>query len=170
MHLQTTPSFFAASTRTIAVFEAAKGILVLLAGFGLLSLLHHDVARFAMGLVRHLHLSPSGHYSRIFLKAAANLNDERLRLLAGVALLYASGRLIEAYGLWRERAWAKWLALVTGAIYLPVEIYELIERVTPARLTIFAVNILIVAFLAYERLYTAGLNRSPEGELARPVD
>ncbi|RYG83545.1 DUF2127 domain-containing protein, partial [bacterium] len=31
------------AVRTVAVFEAAKGLLVLLAGFGLLRLLHHDV-------------------------------------------------------------------------------------------------------------------------------
>src|SRR6476646_4441343 len=149
MHLQTSPSFFAAGTRTIAMFEAAKGVLVLLAGFGLLSLLHHDVAHFALGVVRHLHLSPSGRYSRIFIKAATNVNDDRLRMLAAIALLYSTARLIEAYGLWHERTWAKWLAIITGAVYLPVEIYELFARVSAVRLTVFVVNVLIVAVLVY---------------------
>jgi Predicted membrane protein (DUF2127) len=36
-----------AGLRAIAVFEAAKGMVVLLAGLGLLSLLHHDVGALA---------------------------------------------------------------------------------------------------------------------------
>ena len=33
--------------RMVAAFEASKGILILLAGFGLLSLVHHDVQQLA---------------------------------------------------------------------------------------------------------------------------
>lgn len=39
-------------------------------------------------------------------------------------------RFVEAYGLWRERRWANWLAAISEGIYLPVEIYELFARVT----------------------------------------
>ncbi len=166
MQFGSTPKFFDAGTRTVAIFEAAKGLLVLIAGLGLLSLVHHDVRRFAIGLVRHLHLSPAGRYSSIFIRAAANLNDARLRLLAMAALFYAAARLIEAYGLWHQRAWAKWLALITGAVYLPVEIYELVERVTSVRVTVFVINLLIVALLSWERLYNARLR--PRGNPLEP--
>ena len=58
-----------------------------------------------------------------------------------------SVRLSEAYGLWYRRRWAEVFAVVTGALYIPVEIYELIERVTVVRIVVFLVNALIVAFL-----------------------
>ncbi|MGH8672328.1 MAG: DUF2127 domain-containing protein [Burkholderiales bacterium] len=44
---------------TVALLDAAKGALVLLAGVGLLSLLHHDVQRFAERLIFHAHLNPA---------------------------------------------------------------------------------------------------------------
>ena len=40
--------------RTVALIEAAKGALVFVVGFGLLSLIHHDVQRFAERLIAHL--------------------------------------------------------------------------------------------------------------------
>ncbi|MCZ7627423.1 MAG: DUF2127 domain-containing protein [Candidatus Methylomirabilis sp.] len=39
---------------------------------------------------------------------------------------YASVRFVEAYGLWLERRWAEWFAAVSGGIYIPFEIYELL--------------------------------------------
>ena len=35
-------------------------------------------------------------------------------------------RLIEACGLWYRRTWAEIFAIVTGAIYLPIEVYEIV--------------------------------------------
>ena len=138
--------------RLIAVLEALKGTLVLVAGFGLLSLVHRDVQALAERLVRHSHLDPAHHYPRIFLQAASHTNDSRLRSLAALAFVYAAGRLVEAYGLWRLRPWAEWFAILAGSIYLPVEIYEILRRATWIRTTLFLTNVLIVAFLVLVRL------------------
>jgi uncharacterized membrane protein (DUF2068 family) len=135
--------------RGVAILEGVKGLLVLLVGFGLMSLVHHDVERFVVGLVRHIHLNPASHYPRIFIEAAASATDARLWFLSLAALLYAAVRFIEAYGLWYQRQWAEVFAVVTGAIYLPVEIYELVERVSSVRIVIFAANSLIVAYLSF---------------------
>lgn len=116
--------------RSIAVLEAAKGLLVLLVGCGLLALIHHDLQANAEALVQHFHLNPASRYPRIFLRAADALTDVRLWLLAAGAAAYAGMRSVEAYGLWRERSWANWLAAISEGIYLPVEIYELFARVT----------------------------------------
>ena len=139
----------AVGVRGIAIVEAVKGLLVLLVGFGLLSLAHRDVEQFAAELVRHAHLNPASHYPHIFIEAATKATDSRLWMLALAAFLYAALRLSEAYGLWHRRRWAEVFAVVTGALYLPVEIYELIERVTVVRITVFAVNAMIVAFLGH---------------------
>ena len=52
------------------------------------------------------------------------------------ALTYSAIRFTEAYGLWRERRWAEWLSAVSGAIYLPFEIYELAGGITPLKFDI----------------------------------
>ena len=53
--------------RTVAVFEAAKGALVLLVGFDLLSLVHHDIQQAAEHLLARTHLNPASRYPRILL-------------------------------------------------------------------------------------------------------
>lgn len=111
--------------RAVALFEAAKGALVLLAGFGALALIDQDAQRIAEQLVGHLHLNPAKRYPIIFIDTAAHLTDARLWVLAGLAAAYGLIRLVEAYGLWRERRWAEWFAAVSGGIYIPFEIYEL---------------------------------------------
>src|SRR5215813_2704130 len=140
----TTP---AAGLRTIAVLEAAKGGLVLLVGVGLLSLLHRDVGLMAAHLVQRIHLNPARRYPFIFLQAAARVTDAKLWALAGGAIAYAALRFIEAYGLWHRRVWAEWFALLSGGLYLPVELYEFVKRPTGLRLGIFLVNAAIVLYL-----------------------
>ena len=93
----------ALGVRALALFEAAKGVLVIMAGFGLLAIVHRDAQHLAEALVRHMHLNPARHYPRIFINAAGRLTDHRLHLLAAGAFAYATVRLVEAYGLWRIR-------------------------------------------------------------------
>lgn len=135
--------------RVIAVFEASKGVLVLSAGLGLLSLVHHDLQATAERLVRHSHLNPARHYPRIFIEAASHMNDSRLRSLATLAFLYAAVRFIEAYGLWQMRVWAEWFAIIAGSLFLPVEAYEFLRRATWMRGIVFLGNLFIVAYLVY---------------------
>jgi uncharacterized membrane protein (DUF2068 family) len=153
--------------RAIALLEAAKGVLVLLAGLGLLSLLHRDAEDLAERLVRFSHLNPASKYPHIFVDAAARLTDARLWMLAGGAGAYALVRLVEAYGLWKGRAWAEWLALVGGGLYIPVEIYHLTHRITTLRLVILAANLGVVIYMAYALRHRAEQERQLADKSAR---
>ena len=135
--------------RLVALLEAGKGALVLLAGLGLLSLINHDVQRVAEHLVRLSHLNPASHYPRIFVEAAGHVTNARLWGLAALAAVYALVRGIEAYGLWHERRWAEWFALVAGGLYIPVEIYELFHHATWLKLTVLVVNAAIVIAMIF---------------------
>jgi uncharacterized membrane protein (DUF2068 family) len=130
--------------RSVAVFEAAKGAVVLLAGFGVLSLVHHDVRVAAAALVGRLHLNPTHRFEHSFIEAASGVTDTALWLIASLGFLYALFRFLEAYGLWSGRRWAEWLAVVSGGLYLPLEIYELIQRYTWVRVSALVVNLIVV--------------------------
>jgi uncharacterized membrane protein (DUF2068 family) len=131
----------------VAIFEALKGLIVLVAGFGLLHFVHRDLQSVAEELVRHSHLNPAHHYPRIFVEAASRTSPGRVRFLAALAFLYASVRFVEAYGLWYLKAWAEWFAIVSGGFYVPVEIFELIKKPTVIRAAVLLVNVAIVAYL-----------------------
>lgn len=137
--------------RAVASVEFLKGLVVLLAGFGVLSLVHRDAWDVAESFLEWLHISPDAHYAQVFLNLADQVTDTKLWAVAIGALTYSTLRFVEAYGLWRERAWAEWLALISGAIYLPFEIYELCRRPDWVRLTIFLVNLAVVLYMAYLR-------------------
>lgn len=133
----------------MAILEATKGAAVLLAGFGLAALIHHDVQHVAAVIVHHLHLNPAKHYPRIFLDAAGRTTDARLWMLAAGAFAYCGVRFVEAYGLWRERWWAEGFAALSGAIYMPFEIYRFAHGGGWIAATALLVNALVVAFMVY---------------------
>ncbi len=119
----------------------------MLAGFGALSLLHHDARRIAEALVGRLHLNAAKKYPNIFLEAAGHLTDARLWVLATLTAAYGLVRFCEAYGLWNERRWAQWLAAGSGGIYFPFELYELFQRFNWISVGALLVNILIVGLM-----------------------
>jgi uncharacterized membrane protein (DUF2068 family) len=76
------------------------------------------------------------------------VTDERLCIIGYGALVYAAIRFAEAWGLWRGRSWAGWLAVVSSAAYLPFEIVEFIKTQGWEVAVILIINLLIVALVA----------------------
>lgn len=150
---ETNTPVFKAAERGIAALEFLKGLAVVLLGTGVATMLHHehDVEDVAVNLLYVLHISHHHHLSAIFLQAADKLQDTNLVVVAICAGVYSLLRFVEAYGLWNGRVWAEWFALISGAVYLPLEVYELVRRATPVRFGIFFINILIVLYMGWLR-------------------
>ena len=147
--------------RVVAVFEGAKGGLVLVTDLGLLAFIHRGLHNAAEEVVRHLHLNPARHSPRIFLDAAARVTDTQLWLLALSAFLYAVVRFIEAFGLWHRKRWAAWFGALSGGIYIPVELFELAHRLSWVKLGVLSVNLAIVAYLVYALMIHGRPPRNP---------
>jgi uncharacterized membrane protein (DUF2068 family) len=143
-----------AGLRAIATTEFLKGLAVVAIGFGLITLSRHaiDLEDITAGLLHFLHVRPRRRLYMVFMDAAARFDDMNLIRVAAIAAVYSMLRFVEAYGLWRARVWGEWLALVSGTVYLPLEIYELIHRPTPVKWVVLVVNIIIVGYIAWVRL------------------
>jgi uncharacterized membrane protein (DUF2068 family) len=133
----------------VALFEGAKGMLVLLVGFELLTFIHKDVHEAAMRLVEHFHFNPASHYPRIFLDLTERITDTKLWSMAIAATMYSIVRMTEAVGLWLRKTWAEWFAVMTGGMYIPIEIYEVARSLTWPRVTLLIVNSGIVTYLLF---------------------
>ena len=140
-----------AGLRAVAAFEAAKGVLVLLLGFGLLSLIHKNLEDVAERLTEILRINPEGKLSSVFLNLANHATDKTLWVLATGALVYATVRSIEAFGLWRGREWAQWFALLSGALYLPGEMYSLLQHPSGLKWGVLVTNAVVVTFMVVVR-------------------
>jgi len=140
-----------ASVRIIAAWEVVKGVLVLLAAGLFVKFIAPDTEHAVERIVAHFHLNPAGHTSRIFEKAAENLADTRLVLLALGAGLYALLRFVEGYGLWFARPWGVYLGIVSAALYLPFEVDGMIDHFTLLGFSLFAINVVIIVLLWFNR-------------------
>ena len=136
-----------ASVRTVALFEASKGVMVLAASLALFRYINVDWQTWVESIIRHLHLNPARHYPRILLEFGSHLTEPRILALAFGALFYSTIRLIEAYGLWVGRHWAVILGIASAGLYLPFEILELLAHFSWPGLSIFLTNLLVVAIL-----------------------
>ena len=138
--------------RLVAVFELAKGLLVLLVGFGAIFLVHKDVWDVAEAVLSALKVNPDRHYAQVFLNLTEHVTDTKLWATAVGTALYCAVRFVEAYGLWRGYPWGEWFAVLAGALYIPFEVYELVRRTDLIHWAVLALNLAIVGYLLNSRL------------------
>jgi uncharacterized membrane protein (DUF2068 family) len=131
------------------MFEFFKGIFVVVMGVCALALVHKDVWLYAESLLALFHISTDRRSAQLFLDFADNVTDARLWAAARIAFAYAALRFTEAYGLWKARTWAEWVAFVSGAVLLPLEVRELLRGLTWLRCTLFVVNLAVVSYMLY---------------------
>jgi uncharacterized membrane protein (DUF2068 family) len=151
----------------VAVFEAAKGAIVLLLGCGVLHLVHENLDDVAERVAEVLHVNPGGKLSNLFLELANHATDRALWVLAFGALVYAAVRWVEAYGLWRGREWAQWFELLSTALYLPPELFWLLRHPSWLKCGVLVANIFILLFMLTLRVhaFATGATRAESADL-----
>jgi uncharacterized membrane protein (DUF2068 family) len=135
--------------RAVAVFELSKGIFVLLMGVLAIALVHKDLWLIAESLLAAFHIDTDRRSAQMFLNFADNITDARLWAAARIAFAYAGLRFAESYGLWHERTWGEWVALVSGALLMPMEIRELLRGLTWIRGVMFLGNVAVVLYMLH---------------------
>ena len=79
------------------------------------------------------------------------LDTSKIRFLLVLALLYAVVETTEAIGLWKERRWAEYLTVVATAGFVPLEVHELLDRVTVLRVVALGINVALVVWLVLNK-------------------
>ncbi|AKG20210.1 DUF2127 domain-containing protein [Calothrix sp. 336/3] len=82
-----------------------------------------------------------------FLHTLININPKTLKLSDIGFAIYAVVNAIEAIGLWYEQRWAIIFVLVIVGMTIPVEIFELIQGITPLKLVILILNVTVFIYL-----------------------
>jgi uncharacterized membrane protein (DUF2068 family) len=132
----------------IAVFKLAQAVLFIAVGVGLRRLLHKDIADALENLVFHLRFNPESRLINFILEKAASVDDQMLRRISAVFFLYAAVDLVEGTGLYLEKVWAEFVTLAITASFLPWEMYEVFRRLTWPRVSLLAINALVLWYLA----------------------
>jgi uncharacterized membrane protein (DUF2068 family) len=135
--------------RAVASIEFIKGIFVLLIGVSAILLVHKDAWVIAESLLALLHISTDRHSAQLFLDFADDITDARLWAAVRLAFAYSALRFVEAYGLWKQRTWAEWVAFGSGTLLIPLEIRELMRGVTLLRSAVFVGNLVVIGYMLY---------------------
>lgn len=131
----------------IAGFKLFKAILLLAAALGTMKLLHRDVKETLTGWARQLHVDPQGKKANAVISRATGLSPLQLEGVAGGELFYSGLLFTESVGLLLRRRWAEYFTVITTATFIPLEIYELLEKVSAVKVGVLVVNIAIVLYL-----------------------
>jgi uncharacterized membrane protein (DUF2068 family) len=90
--------------------------------------------------------------------AALHLIEQALALPAHTVTLVASGiaayallNLVEATGLWLMKRWGEYVAVIGTSLFLPLEIHEIILKLTPLRVGALVINLFLVAYLVWSK-------------------
>ena len=142
--------------RFLAIERFAKGALVLLAGYGVIRFRtnRNAVQRafdedlpllkpLADKIGWNLEDSSVVHTIRTVIEAESKM----LLYVALGLILYGVLQLIEGTGLWLLKRWGEYFAVVATSLGLPIEIYELTEKITIFRVGALIVNVAAVLYI-----------------------
>jgi uncharacterized membrane protein (DUF2068 family) len=140
-----------AGLRAVAILESTKGILVVALAIAIIALRGH-LEDYTEDLLYHLHIDFDHRFAHMLLDAASKLTGTRMLTVGLISSAYATLRFVEAWGLWHRRVWAEWFALVSGSIYLPWEILNVVQRVTWLDVSLLAINVAIIIYMLEMRI------------------
>ena len=78
---------------------------------------------------------------------ALNASPTTLDLVAAFLIFYGVLQLLEGVGLWLLKRWGEYFAVVATSLFIPLEVYELTEKITWLRVVALIVNVAAVVYL-----------------------
>jgi uncharacterized membrane protein (DUF2068 family) len=137
----------------IGIYKLFEASLLAAAGFGVLKLLHRDIGEMLEHWVRVLRVDPDNRYVHALLGKAFSVSPKQLRELSAGTFVYAALRLSEGIGLVLRQRWGEYLTVIATALFVPLEIWEMMRHFTWIKVAVFIGNIAILIYLIY------GLNK-----------
>lgn len=132
----------------IGLFKLFKGISLLIAGVGLLKLLHRDIATVTQHWIEVLRVDPDNRFIHRALVRIFNVTPKQLKELSAGTFVYAAIFLTEGIGLLLRKHWAEYMTLISTGLFIPLEAYEIHRHFTWLKAAVTVVNVLIVWYLA----------------------
>lgn len=131
----------------ISVMKFVKGVILVVVGVKLLTLLGRDVEAWATDFVTRHGIDLANKYVHSALEKLQGVGNTQLMQMSGVAFGYSALLFTEGVGLWLQKRWAEFLTAIATGLLIPLEIYEIYEKFTWVRVAILILNLFIVWYL-----------------------
>jgi len=116
--------------------------------FGAISLLNKDMVVFTDKLVVYLSLDIEKTYVQEFIDWLTDIKGGTIIGISAGMFVLGILNFVEAYGLHKRRRWAEWLTVFATSLFIPLELYEVVQEQTPVRIGALVINVAIVYYLA----------------------
>jgi uncharacterized membrane protein (DUF2068 family) len=146
--------------RLLAVERWVRGLIILLLGVAVLvfkstqvslkQLFERDLSALTPALKQiNFNVADSGTIRTI--EHALNARQSTFTLIAIGLFGYGLLQVVEGIGLWSLKRWGEYVAVVGTTLFIPFEIYEVIDKVTILRIGALAVNVVAVVYLLWSK-------------------
>jgi uncharacterized membrane protein (DUF2068 family) len=97
----------------------------------------------------HFNVSDSATIHAI--EKVLNAKSSTLNLIAFGILIYALLQIVEGVGLWVLKRWGEYVAVVGTTLFIPLEVYELTEKISWLKIGALLVNVVAVLYLVLSK-------------------
>ncbi|MEV7023027.1 DUF2127 domain-containing protein [Kitasatospora sp. NPDC093558] len=142
--------------RFLAVERILRGVLILIVAFGVWKFSNsqdavHKVFDQDLTVFKPVtdHFNWDIEHSPIVdtIRKTFDYKKSTLLIVAGALVAYALIEIVEAFGLWLGKRWAEYLTVIATAAFLPLEGYELHEKVSVLKICTLLLNIAAVVWI-----------------------
>ena len=131
----------------IALFKLFKGVLLLIVAIGALRLLHKDVSTVVQHWIDLLRVDPDNRFIHRIIVKSFGIQAKQLKEISAGTFFYSGILLTEGIGLLMKKHWAEYFTVISTAVFIPLEVYEIFHRFTFVRVGVLIVNVAIVWYL-----------------------
>jgi uncharacterized membrane protein (DUF2068 family) len=142
--------------RALALERWLRGLIIVLLGVGVLRLKSTQVSLkdlFERDLSSlqpffdQIHFDVGDSSTIHSIQKALDAKPSTLNLIAVGLFVYGALQILEGIGLWSLKRWGEYVAVVGTTLFVPLEVYELTEKVSWLKLVVLLVNVAAVLYL-----------------------
>ena len=146
--------------RLLAIERGVRGLLVLFAAYGVVKFRSRATAiRDAFNqdlplikpLADRLHWNIEDSSLIHTIRTVLATKSGTLAWIAAGLAFYGALQLLEATGLWLLKRWGEYVAAIATSLFIPIEVYELSEKLTWFRVAALIINVAAVVFIVYRK-------------------
>jgi uncharacterized membrane protein (DUF2068 family) len=136
--------------RLITLQKGIWGSVLLIAAMAVGILRWEHIVEPVQFILEELSVDPRSRLWSFLVGLVPSIDLRQLTRLSIFLFVYAVVSLVESWGVWYRKLWVEIFLVLETAAFLPFEIIELIKKLSFLKLGIFAINLLIVIYLAKE--------------------
>ncbi|GAB2474410.1 DUF2127 domain-containing protein [Jatrophihabitans fulvus] len=142
--------------RALAIERWARGVILLLLGVAVYELKSTQVSLqqlFEKDLkaldpfFRQIHFQVKDSATVESIEKVLHAKSSTLTLIATGIVLYGLLQIAEGIGLWSLKRWGEYVAVVGTTLFIPLEVYEIVEKVSWLKIVVLLINVAAVLYL-----------------------